>query len=175
MNFILCGPHQTGKSTIGKLLALEWDKSFIDTDVLIEEHYAAQTQNKYSSRQISLAHGEAYFRDLEKGCIGTLQHVQNAVIAIGGGSILNPENRQVLLSLGRIIYLKSSADTLWERILQNGIPSFIDANNPRSSFLAMLEQRTPIYEKIAHFTVQIDGLPEKDIVAQIKTLISQGQ
>jgi len=44
MNFILMGPKGVGKTTLGKYLAIQWKKTFVDTDVLLESFY--QKKNK---------------------------------------------------------------------------------------------------------------------------------
>lgn len=174
MNILLCGLHQSGKTTIGKSLALELGYSYLDTDALIEDHYAQKTQNHYSSRMISIKEGEEFFRVIESERLASLQRSESTVISLGGGSLLSSSNRDIIAALGTLIYIKTPSDVVWKRILDNGLPSFLDPSNPKKSFLAMVEKRIPIYEDASDFTVDTQNLSVSDAVSEIKRILHYG-
>lgn len=164
MNKILCGLPMSGKTTIGKLLASRLGCNFIDTDRLIENAYAEKTGKRYSCRQIFLEDGEGKFRELERQQIASLNGIRGHVIAVGGGTLMNPENRVVLQSIGNLIYLKTAEDVLWERMQRRGIPAYLDPLNPEKSFRALAEKRTPIFEQAAHLTIDTTNLSLEEVI-----------
>lgn len=96
MNITLCGLPMSGKSTIGMLIAEKLNRKFIDTDRLIENTYNLTKNKKYTCRQIYFLEGEKVFRRLEDHQISSLKNTKNSIIAIGGGSLLNPDNIRIL-------------------------------------------------------------------------------
>lgn len=123
-NIILTGMPGSGKSTIGKLLAKELGRVFIDTDEEIVKNV-----NK-PIPQIFAEEGEAAFRKLETEVIIELSSVQSAVIATGGGAILNPLNIEMLGENGRIYFI--------DRNIENIVAT---SDRPLSSNRADLEKR----------------------------------
>jgi shikimate kinase len=162
MNLILCGVQACGKTTIGKKLAmlLEWD--FIDTDEEIEKAYG----KNISCRQIALVEGETYFRSLEKRVIDSFLHITRTVIALGGGSLMHPENEKNLRRIGKILYLKFSSKTAWERIIESGIPSYVDQNDPEGSFHKIAAERVSIYERAANFIFDVENMSVEEMIKQ---------
>lgn len=167
MNLIFCGLPKSGKTAIGKMVADKLHYPFIDTDRWIEEAYLQETGLSRSCRDIFRFEGEAAFRQREKEQISRLQPLEDHVIAIGGGSLSLPENREVLRSIGYLIYLQTSVDLLWERVSRNGIPAYLDANDPKKSFFALCEKRIPLYKQTAHDIIDTDGFSFHDIAERI--------
>jgi len=89
MHLFLCGFKNSGKSTLGKLLADHLGKCFLDTDSLLEKAYCKKYHEKLNSSQIYEKKGEAFFRDLEKEVIEGLSEYEDCVVALGGGSIFH--------------------------------------------------------------------------------------
>ena len=118
MNWILCGFKGCGKSFFGARLSLP----FLDLDRLIEE------RERLCVRDIVLQKGEAYFRKLEKETALSLE-VEGHVIAVGGGTLLDPISQAHLRSLGPLIYLKCPKQILKKRILIPPLPTFIKNND----------------------------------------------
>lgn len=165
-NLILCGLPMSGKTTVGKKLAAKLEWPFIDTDQLIEETYALQTGKIFSCRQIFRAEGEAAFRLLEKQQIASLKQAHPYVIAVGGGSCQDKENVAHLQSIGLLIYLKTPAQLLWERVKTKGIPAYLDPVNPEQDFYKIVEKRLPAYAAAA-VTVEAGYLNEEQVVEAI--------
>ncbi|MBQ6153635.1 MAG: shikimate dehydrogenase [Ruminococcus sp.] len=104
-NIVLTGMPTSGKSTVGKLIAKELDRPFIDTDALIVEKYG-------DIPTIFKEHGESYFRDLETEVIRSVADRTGAVISTGGGAILREENIDALRRNGAIYFIDRSLEHL---------------------------------------------------------------
>src|SRR5438270_262187 len=87
-NVFLVGPMDAGKSTIGRALAAQLDKTFQDTDHEIEARTGAPVALIFE------VEGEAGFRQRECAVIDDLTHGKNLVLATGGGAVLSEDNRR---------------------------------------------------------------------------------
>ena len=109
-NIFLVGLMGAGKTTVGKLLAKSLDKTFYDTDHEIERRTGVNIPLIFELE------GEAGFRKRESQAIAELAKLQNIVLATGGGAVLLAENRQILGSHGKVIYLRASVEELCHQI-----------------------------------------------------------
>jgi shikimate kinase len=169
-NLILLGYKSSGKTFYGKLLAQTLGAAFIDTDQLIEKKYQNAFHEKYHCKQISLILGEEEFRNLEKTVIKDLKGRTNTIIALGGGAILLPENCSILEKLGKLVYLKTDKETIKQRVFNEGIPSFLDPNDPEGSFEKMYKEREPIYENIGEVIVNVQGKTDQQVLKELMNL-----
>ncbi len=135
MHLILFGFQGCGKTTIGKLLAEQLQRPFIDTDLRIVERSGLPVRELYR------IHGETHFRALEKQIILELEPRPNAVIALGGGSVLDPESVQFLRTIGQMIYL----EVPFEQLRIEGLPAYTDSR----ALYEIYQIRKPIYEAVA--------------------------
>src|SRR3954452_23992682 len=86
-HLVLIGMMGVGKSSVGRRVALRLGRQFIDTDKLVEEEAGA------SVAEIFAADGEPVFRALENAAVRrALESAPWAVIAFGGGAVLEPTN-----------------------------------------------------------------------------------
>jgi len=104
-NIVLTGMPGSGKSTVGRIIADQLHRDFIDTDALIVERYGA-------IKEIFREHGEAYFRDLESEVIRDLAPLNGKVISTGGGAILRRENVDALRRNGELFFIDRSPEYL---------------------------------------------------------------
>lgn len=111
-NIILIGFMAAGKDTVGRVLARQTGRSFLSTDELIELR-----ENRTISEIFNDA-GEGYFRRLEREILEKIKDVKNTVIATGGGIVLDRENRELLLKMGKVVHLYADLDTLKMRLAQ---------------------------------------------------------
>lgn len=166
MNVILCGLPKCGKTTFAKLLAERVVRPFIDTDDLLMKAYLLNTGKSLSCRQIYLQEGEAFFRELEKQQIASLRGVNETIIALGGGSLDLLENREILLCLGRMIYLKTPLEIIAQRIDNHTLPL---------QLFSLANARIPLYEKAAHAIIETKALGKQEIVETLLREIGHGK
>ncbi|HOP06770.1 MAG TPA: shikimate kinase [candidate division Zixibacteria bacterium] len=150
----LVGFSGSGKSTIGPVLAKRRRARFIDIDEIIE-----------SSRGISIAdifrlEGEHAFRILEKNTLrDVVTKAENAtVIALGGGAVLNRENRQLMRASGIVVYLSCSIREICRRLSRNVDRPLLNVPpRKRESLLkARLRRITELLEKRRRYYQECD-------------------
>ena len=110
MKLALIGLRGTGKSTVGYLLAQRLSWKFLDTDMLVQDR--ADT----TIREIFEKFGEAHFRKIESEVVQECAAHDQAIIATGGGAVMNPVNVAALRQNGFVVHLSASPDELWRRI-----------------------------------------------------------
>lgn len=171
MNFILFGFKGCGKTHFGKLLAQALRRPFIDTDELVSELHARDTGKRLRAHDIYKKIGEAGFRALEREAILSLENVQDSIIALGGGAVLDPENVEFLQKIGALIYLEAQAETLKTRVMREEIPAFCEEKDPIASFLQMIHERKPLYESIPARRIHTDLLDEAGVLAALRSIL----
>jgi shikimate kinase len=174
MNLILFGFKHCGKSTFGKKLAERLSRPFIDTDFLLEEEYSSKANERLTCRQIHEHLGETAFRTLETQTLYALQNVQNSIIAVGGGTVLNHKNVILLQELGPLVYLILDDETLKKRTLSGQLPSYLDLTDKEGSFNHMVQKRKAIYASIRAYPLFLQGKNDDAVLAELEEL-SHGQ
>ncbi len=171
MNLILFGFKSCGKTTFGKMLAVRMNRTFLDTDTMLEQLYLEHTSDEMPFRQIYKKIGEEKFRALESEVVSQLKNCQNSIIALGGGLILNPKNAALLAKLGQLVYLKVSKETLKRRILDNQLPSFLDSADPEKSFENYYNGRRSTYEAIPALSIDLETKTQDQVILELTALI----
>jgi shikimate kinase / 3-dehydroquinate synthase len=105
----LYGPPGAGKTTIGKRLAEKLALPFLDLDQVVE-----QVAEK-SIPEIFALKGEQGFRNLESELLAAAIPKTPSVIALGGGTLINTQNRDLVEASGSVILLKGEFETLYQR------------------------------------------------------------
>src|ERR1019366_8079881 len=106
-NIFLVGMMGSGKTTVGKILARQLGKTFIDCDEEIQKRTGVKISHIFD------VEGEEGVRQRESAAIQDLTKLDNIVLATGGGAILKPDNREALKKNGVVVYLKSGINDLW--------------------------------------------------------------
>ena len=161
---ILIGPPGAGKSSVGKLLAVELGRDFVDTDHLIE------TKSGKKISDIFLEDGEASFREFERDVVLSSLSEVDGVIALGGGSVLDPGVADELSKKSSVVYLEVSISNAAPRVGFNKERPLL-LGNPRQQWLTLMESRRAIYESLAKIRVSTDNKKPKDVVAEIMELL----
>jgi shikimate kinase len=139
----LVGFMASGKSTVGRVLAARLRWRFEDVDHLIE------VREKTTVAEIFARHGEAYFRAAEREILALLQPLRHVVIATGGGTFADPDNRAAINMDGASIWIDVPLTELVARIP-------LDGRRPLAADRAALERlfaaRVDTY-RLAHLRV----------------------
>ena len=109
-NIILTGYPGTGKSTVGQVVARILGWRFIDVDREVAEK-AGKT-----IAAIFEEHGEEHFRQLERDAVREACAGQGRVVAVGGGAITFPENRETMEAAGVVVCLDALPETIHQRL-----------------------------------------------------------
>ena len=152
INMALMGMPSSGKTTVGRALAEAMGKQFVDVDALV----TARTGR--TPRDIILEDGEPAFRAVEAKAVAEVCGMRGVVIALGGGSVLLPQNRELLQKTAFITYITRDLTAL------------TDLDRPtlqRAGAARLFAERDPIYRALADFSVDNDGSVEH-AVDQIK-------
>ena len=160
-NIFLIGPMGSGKTTIGRQLAARLDRKFYDSDREIEKRTGVDVALIFEIE------GEEGFRLRETKMINELAKKHDSVIATGGGAILSEENRACLKQSGRVIYLKSSEEKLFERTFRDKKRPLLDTEDCLATIKELLVKRGPLYEEIADLIICTDHRPIKQIINKI--------
>jgi len=165
MNIILIGYRASGKTSAGRELARLLGRPFFDTDRMI----FAKTGRTIP--EIVEASGWQAFREVEKTVIAELSGLDEVVIALGGGAVMDPENVAVLAERGRFVWLQADARVLALRMgkEQNGVahrPSLTGAGTLKE-IVEVLAKRLPIYSAVAHVTIDTAGKDPTRVATEI--------
>ncbi len=152
----------SGKSSVGRRIAVQTGHRFVDTDELVA------AREGQSITRIFAEHGEAYFRDLETSVLEELAgSATGIVLATGGGSILREENRAILRRIGPIVWLDADPDALFERVSRNKKRPLLQTEDPRASFDTLLANRRAIYDAAANFRVDSTHQSHDDVARAV--------
>lgn len=159
MNLILCGFKHTGKTYFGIRLAARLQLPFLDTDQLIEQ------QEGTTCAAIVRARGEGAFRSLEEKIVLSLSP-QDSIIALGGGTPLNPALLPHLTRLGALVFLVQDLEVLKERFRTLKKPSFLDT----MTFEEMVAERLPLYERLPAQKVILAKKTDEEVLKELELL-----
>jgi len=161
MSVILTGFMGTGKTTIGRQLAQRLGKGFVDTDQRIEQ------LDGRSVADIFAAAGEGYFRELERRVVAEAVKL-DAVIATGGGAIMDAANFERMHAAGPIICLTADIDVILQRTARDSSRPLLGAQERRQRVEELLRTRTVAYARadviIDTSTRSVDSILD-DIIA----------
>ena len=157
----MIGPPGAGKSTIGKQLARSLNRSFTDTDDIIE----SRTGSTIS--QIFIDQGEPWFRELEVEVVLKAVAEIDGVLSLGGGAPLSQPAQELLQSISTpIVFLDVSLATAAPRVGFNRDRPLL-LGNPRAQWNELMSSRRPIYEALATAVVPVDDRTVNEICADI--------
>jgi len=161
----LIGFMACGKSTVARALAdrLHWRAEDVDDLIEAREH---RTVAEIFARQ-----GEPYFRAVEREMLALVQPLRHVVVATGGGTFVDPENRQRMLRDGLVVWLDVPLEDLIPRIP-------LDGRRPLAATRAQLERlyaaRVEHY-RLAHVRLAVPGtVPAGVVVDHIVDAVTRG-
>lgn len=157
MNIVLLGYRGSGKTSIGKKLAVELWKDFVDLDDATRQRFNNQT-----IADIWAEHGEAAFRQAEAQAAAERLAKDNQVIALGGGTLTTDAGKAAVQSAENAtrIYLSCATDVLASRIASDATttterPSLTGNTDPAAEVEEVLAQRDPVYREVADIVFDV--------------------
>ena len=152
----LVGFMGAGKTSVGRALAKRLDWRFADIDEMIEkrEHLAVA--------EIFSRHGEPHFRAAERAVLAEQLPTRHSVVATGGGTFVDPQNRAVIKADGAVVWLDVPLERVIARIPRDGRRPLA---NDRVNLERLYQARQAAYEQ-AHLRLEA-GRPA------VQTLVDQ--
>lgn len=160
-NVVLTGFMGTGKTTVGKRVAVALGYRFVDTDVVIEERFGPIAE-------IFATQGEEAFRQMEQGVARELAEQTGLVIATGGRMMLDRVNAAALGKNGRIFCLTATPEEILARVLgdEKGMERpLLQVPNPAQRIQELLQARRLLYEQFPQIITS--GKTPDDIAQEI--------
>jgi shikimate kinase len=93
--------------------------------------------------------------------------VNNQIISVGGGLPMREINRELLHQLGQVVYLRASAETIYQRVKNDTTRPLLQGGNPQEKIKNLLNERQTNYESAADIIVDVDGKDFEQIVGEI--------
>ncbi len=160
VNLYLVGFMGTGKTTVGRIVAQKIGFQLLDSDHEIERH-----QGK-TIPEIFAQDGEPAFRALERDFIARGHPAKRALIACGGGLVVQPGILAALKAKGVVICLHASLETILARTARQRNRPLLEVENPEERIRTLYAAREPIYRQ-SGTVILTDARPLQDIVAHV--------
>lgn len=164
----LMGLRGSGKSTLGRALARDLDRPFVDLDDRTAALLGEPTAGAGLRR-----HGEPAFRQAEARALEAALGSPGTVLALGGGTPTAPGARDLIEDAQRraaasLVYLRASAPTLRARLAAGEVerPPLLGAD-PLSEVETLLERRDPLYCRLANLVLDVDGVDRELLLSAL--------
>lgn len=162
-NIILIGYRGSGKTSVGREIAARVWRDFVDIDTEICKRFDGRTV-----AEIWAAEGEPAYRDVEVAVTGHFCAKAGQVIALGGGTLMQPGARAAVEAADAVrIYLRCDPQELHRRISADpqtaGLrPSLTGQGGGLDEITAVLAEREPVYRAVAddEFDVTYTGIDD---------------
>ena len=157
-NVVLIGMPGAGKSTVGVVLAKKLGYRFIDSDLVIQEQYGKLLH------ELIEEHGVEGFWQIENDVNASLD-TDKSVIATGGSAIYGESAMEHLREIAKVVYLKLPFEEVADRLGDlnaRGVTMM-----PGQTLKDLYEERTPLYEKYAHITVECSGKLLRELAMEV--------
>lgn len=163
----LVGMMGSGKTAVGRALAVKLGVPFLDSDAEIE------AAANLSVPEIFTRDGEPFFRLRETEVIKRLLETQTGILSTGGGAYLAEVNRANITAAGIAVWLDADLDLLWSRVRHKDTRPLLRTEDPRGTLADIFASRVPIYRmaelRVACATgLSIDAMAER-VIATLAT------
>lgn len=161
----LVGPMGSGKTTVGRRVAHNLGLDFFDCDEEIEKRTGA------SVNLIFDIEGEAGFRAREAKLLAQLAGQKGALIATGGGSILDPSSRDLMKTCGLVVWLQTSVDQQIRRLEHDKKRPLLQAPDRRARLEALAGERDPLYREVADIVFKSANRHSNVMAAELTSVL----
>ena len=164
-SIFLVGMMGAGKTSVGRVLAKRLQKTFYDSDHVIEDRTGVKIPLIFEIE------GESGFRVRESAVVDELTALRDIVLATGGGAVLSERNRDRLRSRGTVVYLRASVRDLLNRTRHDKNRPLLQAADPRARLTELYEKRDPLYREVARVTVDTGNQSIASLVNRLCQLL----
>ncbi|MBR2452819.1 MAG: shikimate kinase [Clostridia bacterium] len=154
-NIILIGMPGSGKTSVGKKLAIDLGKSFFDSDAVFEERKNIKISDFFER------FGENLFRDEETKILTELCEKKDAIISTGGGIVERNENKDILKQSGIVVFINRPLELIAKDIDSSNRPLLKDG---KKKLFELYERRAKKYKDFCD--IEIENTADLDSVAQ---------
>ncbi len=157
----LVGMMAVGKTTVGRIVATDIGRPFVDMDQVIVEEQGMSVSDMFAT------HGEPWFRAIEADTLErVLQRQEPHVISLGGGAVTTERCRDLLSAHAFVVWLRANPATVLSRI---GDPSTrpLLAKDPEGSVRALDAARKDLYASVAHLALSVDKRTPRWVASSI--------
>ena len=160
-HLVLVGLMGAGKTTVGAACAARLGRPSVDTDDVVEANTGLSVTEVFATQ------GEARFRKLERqAVIDACETPRPAVIACGGGAVVDPENRRRLRRAGYVVWLQAPTTTLMARV-GTGVERPLLSGGGTGTLERLAVVRAAAYEAVADAFVDTDGRTVDGVVEAV--------
>ena len=160
-NIFLIGFMGSGKSTIACELKKQLGMELVEMDARIVKEQGMRINDIFAQ------YGEDHFRDIESRLILTIGDEGNTIVSCGGGVIVRPQNTEYMKKSGKVVYLKATPETIYERVKHSTDRPILNGNMNVEYIAELMEKRRPLYEGAADITIVTDGKGRDEICKEI--------
>lgn len=164
-NLVLVGFMGTGKTSVGRRLACQLGRPFLDMDAEIEEREGRKISDIFATD------GEPAFRAIESALACEFGARRGLVVSTGGGIVLNSANLDALGATGILVCLQASPEAILDRVVGRTDRPLLEQGDKAERIRSLLAERAPLYKAIPH-QVQTEGKSIQDIAEEIMRLES---
>lgn len=162
---VFVGLPGVGKTTIGRAVARQLRRKFLDFDQEIERRAGMEV------REIFRLKGEDHFREMEFALTEELSTTGGMVLSPGGGWITQARSVELLRSNGRIIYLRASPEAVARRLRRVETRPLLAGRDPVVVLRELYQKRRALYET-AHTVLDTENVARQQLIAKVVELAS---
>jgi len=160
-SIVLIGMMGAGKSSVGRCLQRRTGLARLDIDEIVAAEFGIPIA------QIFQNHGEEKFRGAETKVLRKLSPDRPAIIVTGGGTVLRPQNVNLLKGLGTVVWLTADEATLFERASRRNDRPLLQKGNPRAVFSKLFRERELTYAAASDLCVDTSRKTHDEVAEAI--------
>lgn len=156
-----------GKTTVGRLLAQKLGWAQVDSDEEVVKVAGKPFPELWEEG------GEPGFRRLEAEVVARLAAGPGeAVVALGGGAVLDPQSREKIKAAGLVVWLRADPTTLSERV-GDGRGRPLLKSGPAQALKHLSETRAPVYESLADLVFDVDRMNPREVAQRVASAVKE--